>query len=157
MFSCHCLQICFLCFVTRHTLSHLINKNRCLVVTSTTAYLLGSFSTRYLFTCLPKVCETVEVTNCPCLSYRFFNGPTQASFFLIFALFKHKFYWKNFRRQRDLNSDRRNRTLTTWPPPRSNVIDVSTSLLFMLKVMESWLLRATYSLFFVFYAINRKS
>ena len=41
--------------------------------------------------------------------YFYFLWPTPASFLFIFVLFKHKFYRKNCRRQRDSNSDRLSR------------------------------------------------
>ena len=40
------------------------------------------------------------------VSFKFKNGPNKASFLLIFALFKHKFYRKNCRLQWDSNWDR---------------------------------------------------
>ena len=45
----------------------------------------------------------------------FLTGPTPASFLFIFVLFKHTFYRKNCRLQRDSNLDRWNRRQERWP------------------------------------------
>ena len=65
---------------------------------------------------IPNTCHWCLLFRmCHCPNNSFFKWANSGLFLLIFVLFKHKFYRKNCRLQRDSNSDRQRRWRARWP------------------------------------------
>ena len=65
---------------------------------------------------IPNTCHWCLLFRmCHCPNNSFFKWANSGLFLLIFVLFKHKFYRKNCRLQRDSNSDHHRRWQARWP------------------------------------------